>query len=108
MLDFILGGLGPNPHQPVRPRNHCPPAYCPPPPIQNQKLRSSSLNYHNHNNYLPNTSCCLDPKAGSIADNIFKGSIFFPQKNDYFYQKKIDYLERVTKLYPDQTLFFRV
>ena len=46
-----------------------------PPPIQQNQAPFGSLTSSRNS---PNTSCCLDPKTGSIADNIFNGRIFFP------------------------------
>ena len=105
MLDFLWNG-GRQEKTPVflsKEPPRLPTRY--PPPIQQKQAPFGSLTNSRNS---PNTSCCLNPKTGSIAHNIFNGSIFFPQKNDYFYQKKIDYLQRVTELDPEQKLKFLV
>jgi len=79
MLDFIWNGLGLNQNQRA-PRNPCQPAYHSRPHLIHKPNHNTS-SFHHHNNYFPNTSCCLIPQKGSIADSLFNGNLFFPHEN---------------------------
>ena len=56
-----------------------------PPPIQQKQAPFGSLTNSRNS---PNTSCCLNPKAGSIADNIFNGSIFISSPSLIYHDYK--------------------